>query len=278
MEISSGLRDRDGERVLTAVHSLLAQGREPSLVALELSKHFLNMTKALHLGKRTGKGDGEESVLAKLISGSSSYIESILKMAPEFEGYELTQMVEQLDRMEQTLRRSTQPALSLEVGLLSLCHRQEIHLVKDLVSRIEELERAIAGGAMPTARYQQAPASHSQPTQSPAPAPAQHQLRHQGPSQDQSQDPNQDLNQHGNSHRQHLSPNQRLRLPQHKRQNQRPHQHQQQAGVSLLRARCPWLKWMNSGPICSQNSKPPLFQPSAWFRNLAFPWLCVTMS
>lgn len=171
MEISSGLRDRDGERVLTAVHSLLAQGREPSLVALELSKHFLNMTKALHLGKRSGKGDGEESVLAKLISGSSSYIESILKMAPEFEGYELTQMVEHLDRMEQTLRRSTQPALSLEVGLLSLCHRQEIHLVKDLVSRIEELERAVAGGAMPTARYQQTPTSHSQPTQAPAPRP-----------------------------------------------------------------------------------------------------------
>lgn len=172
MEISSGLRDRDGERVLTAVHSLLAQGREPSLVALELSKHFLNMTKALHLGKRTGKSDGEESVLAKLISGSSSYIESILKMAPEFEGYELTQMVEQLDRMEQTLRRSTQPALSLEVGLLSLCHRQEIHLVKDLVSRVEELERAIAGGAMPTARYQQAPPSPSQPAQVQAQAPA----------------------------------------------------------------------------------------------------------
>lgn len=172
MEISSGVKDRDGERVLTAVHSLLAQGREPSLVALELSKHFLNMTKALHLGKRTSKGDGAESILPKLISGSSSYIESITRMAPEFEGYELTQMVEHLDRMEQTLRRSTQPALSLEVGLLSLCHRQEIHLVKDLVSRIEELERAIAGGApMPAARYQQ-PAPHSQPPQTPQPTQA----------------------------------------------------------------------------------------------------------
>ncbi len=145
LEISKGMKERNGEQVLTAVHGLLSRGREPSLVALELSKHFLNMTKALHLG-RSKERDNKESILAQIISGSSGYIQAITELAPAFEGYELTQMVEHLDRLEQSLRRSTQPALSLEIGLLSLCYRQEIHLIKDLVGRIEALEAQLADG------------------------------------------------------------------------------------------------------------------------------------
>ncbi|MBX9938992.1 MAG: DNA polymerase III subunit gamma/tau [Candidatus Obscuribacterales bacterium] len=145
LEISKGMKERNGEQVLTAVHGLLSHGREPSLVALELSKHFLNMTKALHLGRSKERSD-KESILPQIISGSSGYIKAITELAPSFEGYELTQMVEHLDRLEQSLRRSTQPALSLEIGLLSLCYRQEIHLIKDLVGRIEALEAQLADG------------------------------------------------------------------------------------------------------------------------------------
>ncbi|HNB16115.1 MAG TPA: DNA polymerase III subunit gamma/tau, partial [Candidatus Obscuribacter sp.] len=181
LDISKGMRDRDGEQVLTAVHGLLSQGREPSLVALELSKHFLNMTKALHLGKK--KSSGGDSPLAQVISGSAGYIEAITDLAPAFEGYELTQMVEHLDRLEQTLRRSTQPALSLEVGLLSLCYRQEINLVKDLVKRIEHLEALMTdGGGVITPSHRSsspaqapttpAPRVQAPPAPSPAPAPA----------------------------------------------------------------------------------------------------------
>lgn len=173
LEISSGMKERDGERVLTAVHGLLAQGREPSLVALELSKHFLNMTKALHLGKKKkGEGDGEDSPLGQLITGSARYIEAICQLSQEFEGYELTQMVEQLDRLEQSLRRSTQPALSLEVGLLSLCYRQEIHLVKELVQRVEQLEKYIQGGGAMPAPLHSAPTHNTPAPSAPAPRPA----------------------------------------------------------------------------------------------------------
>lgn len=176
LEISKGMKERNGEQVLTAVHGLLSRGREPSLVALELSKHFLNMTKALHLG-RSKERDNKESILAQIISGSSGYIQAITELAPAFEGYELTQMVEHLDRLEQSLRRSTQPALSLEIGLLSLCYRQEIHLIKDLVGRIEALEAQLADG--PRVQMQApapAPRPHNQAPSSPinhqAPAPA----------------------------------------------------------------------------------------------------------
>jgi DNA polymerase-3 subunit gamma/tau len=154
IQISEGIRDRDGSNVLSALHSLLSQGREPSLVALELSKHFLNMAKALHLGGKRGAPDGQINnetngipLINQLITGTQNYIDQVIKLAPAFEGAELTQMVEQLDRLEQNLRRSTQPALTLEVGLLALCHRHDILMVRELSARVQQLESALAGGS-----------------------------------------------------------------------------------------------------------------------------------
>ncbi|CAN5527685.1 hypothetical protein BH11CYA1_BH11CYA1_05810 [soil metagenome] len=163
MQISEGIRDRDGSSVLSALHSLLSQGREPSLVALELSKHFLNMAKALHLGGKVtspeSKAGETDSIplINQLITGTQNYIDKVIKLAPAFEGAELTQMVEQLDRLEQNLRRSTQPALTLEVGLLGLCHRHDILMVKELSARVQQLESAMAGGNYATGNYTAAP-------------------------------------------------------------------------------------------------------------------------
>jgi len=149
IQISEGIRDRDGSNVLSALHSLLSQGREPSLVALELSKHFLNMAKALHLGGKKSTSESETDgvpLINQLITGTQNYIDQVIKLAPAFEGAELTQMVEQLDRLEQNLRRSTQPALTLEVGLLALCHRHDILMVRELSARVQQLESALSGG------------------------------------------------------------------------------------------------------------------------------------
>ena len=55
ISISEGIADRDAERVLSSAHELLAQGREPSLVALELAKHFLNLAKGMHLSNTKSK-------------------------------------------------------------------------------------------------------------------------------------------------------------------------------------------------------------------------------
>ncbi len=150
IQISEGIRDRDGSNVLSALHSLLSQGREPSLVALELSKHFLNMAKALHLGGKKSASESETDgvpLINQLITGTQNYIDQVIKLAPAFEGAELTQMVEQLDRLEQNLRRSTQPALTLEVGLLALCHRHDILMVRELSARVQQLESALSGGS-----------------------------------------------------------------------------------------------------------------------------------
>lgn len=176
LSISEGIAERNAERVLTSVHELLAQGREPSLVALELAKHFLNLAKGQHLSKTkapSAKGEPAETSLAQqLITGSQDYIQSVIALSNSFEGSELTQIVMELDRLEQSLRRSTQPSLALEVGLLSLCHRHDIVLFKELAKKVEQLESAIAGGALPP----QTSHSHSQggSTFSPAGAPPAH--------------------------------------------------------------------------------------------------------
>ncbi len=187
IQISEGIRDRDGSNVLSALHSLLSQGREPSLVALELSKHFLNMAKALHLGGKKSTSESETDgvpLINQLITGTQNYIDQVIKLAPAFEGAELTQMVEQLDRLEQNLRRSTQPALTLEVGLLALCHRHDILMVRELSARVQQLESALSGGnyslPAPTAHQSAAPqqAQHNSATTHgaaprPTPIPAQ---------------------------------------------------------------------------------------------------------
>ncbi len=211
IQISEGIRDRDGSNVLSALHSLLSQGREPSLVALELSKHFLNMAKALHLGGQKGSHDGQMNnesngipLINQLITGTQNYIEQVIKLAPAFEGAELTQMVEQLDRLEQNLRRSTQPALTLEVGLLALCHRHDILMVRELSARVQQLESALAGGSYTPAPHQHAapqpghnnattgsaaprPVSAAPPAPTPIPAPAPNQV--QASTQNQAQAP-----------------------------------------------------------------------------------------
>ncbi|MBS2006131.1 MAG: DNA polymerase III subunit gamma/tau [Cyanobacteria bacterium SZAS TMP-1] len=183
ISISQGIADRDAERVLSSVHQLLAQGREPSLVALELAKHFLNIAKGMHLSKTKGssaQGEKVETSLAQqLITGSQDYIQKVIELSSSFDSAELTQIVMELDRLEQTLRRSTQPSLALEVGLLSVCHRHDILLVRELAQKVEYLENAITDGAMPAITHapshapaQAAPPPAPRPAPAPTPAPA----------------------------------------------------------------------------------------------------------
>ncbi|MBU6455721.1 MAG: DNA polymerase III subunit gamma/tau [Cyanobacteria bacterium REEB67] len=176
LKISEGIANRDGESVLSAVHQLLAQGREPSLVALELAKHFLNLAKGMHLANTKGSSAGGSpetlSLAQQLITGSGDYIEKVISLARSFEGSELTQIVMELDRLEQSLRRSTQPSLALEVGLLAVCHRHDILLVKELARKVELLESAVSGGpplVMPAHSAAHATAAHA-PSHAPAPA------------------------------------------------------------------------------------------------------------
>ena len=162
LNLSKAIQEGAAEPVLQSAAGLLAEGREPALIALELSKHFLNLAKAQ---------------LQIPILGSPSYLEALSEQSKLFDRTELAQMIEQLSALEQTCRRSTQSALSLEIGLLSLCHRLEITELKNLREKVNDLESRLNSGAPPQAMPQQraarpAPPPQQAPALSHAPPPA----------------------------------------------------------------------------------------------------------
>ncbi len=167
LEISSHIQDRQGDQVLSVINRLLLEGREPSVISLELARHFLSLVKASYLCG--GKCDASQA--ASMIIGSPEYISGLLKQAVLFDRGELSQIVEQLGRLEQTCRRTTQPALNLEMGLLSICHRHDIVIVRELEERVSQLEFAMSTGSLPAAPAPRAPASPGSIKQAPSVVP-----------------------------------------------------------------------------------------------------------
>jgi DNA polymerase III subunit gamma/tau len=139
LKISAGVAVKDGSAVLQAVHSLLAEGREPAVLIQELAKHFLNLAKACY--NNTAKSS---SVLDHSILGSAPYLTGLAQQAKDFEPAEIAQIVELLDKLEQTCRRSSQPALNLEMGVLSICHRHDIALLKEVQERLVHIEKVLS--------------------------------------------------------------------------------------------------------------------------------------
>lgn len=145
LKLSAAIHQKDGQVVLGTINELLHQGREPSVLVVELAKHFLNLAKASYVVSSAG----DNADIRSMILGSAGYIESLIEQAKLFDRAELTQIVEQLDRLEQTIKRSSQPSLNLEMGLLSVCHRHDILMMKELSERVQKLEEAIADGNVP---------------------------------------------------------------------------------------------------------------------------------
>lgn len=147
--MSQYIKQRDGQALLVIVNQLLQQGREPALIAQELARHFLNLAKAFYLPAESANSTEAQA----LILGSPAYLTSLSQQAREFERPEIAQIVESLDKLESTIRRSSQPSMHLEMELLGLCHRQELLLVKELLSRVETLESKLEqNNYLPTVR------------------------------------------------------------------------------------------------------------------------------
>lgn len=165
LKLSKGILERNGKEVLDGVSGLVMQGREPALIAQELAKHFLNLAKASYVTAKEGNADEAR----RFVLGSQEYIEGLVEQASQFERVELTQMVEHLDNLEQALKRSTQPSMTLEIALLSLCHRHDITSIRELEQKIAQLQEAINSGEMPRpARPPGGPGASSAPPARPS--------------------------------------------------------------------------------------------------------------
>ncbi|MBY0356745.1 MAG: DNA polymerase III subunit gamma/tau [Candidatus Obscuribacterales bacterium] len=171
LDISKYVLLRDGEQLISALHRITVDGREPAVIAQELSRHFLNILKASYL--KTVQ-NAEQAGGEGLIVGSQQYIAKLFELAPQFERAELGQIVEAVERLEQGCRRTTRPAMHLEVGLLSICHRHDMLLISELNERVAQLESALSQGQplpVQAARPAVAPTPAKTPAAAPTPLP-----------------------------------------------------------------------------------------------------------
>lgn len=169
LSLSEKILSRDGHGVLQSVAALLGEGREPSVLAREMAAHFLNLAKSSYLARGTSANVDD---LRAVVLGSDQYLAGLLVQAPKFENSELSQIIEALDKLETSCRRTTQPTMHLEMGLLSVCHRHDMLLINELSERVARLEAMLQDGARrpepsrpapPPAQAQQQQYSSSQP-------------------------------------------------------------------------------------------------------------------
>ena len=137
LEMSTHVLHRRGHELLLCANKLLQEGREPAMVVQELARHFLNLSKASYLAD----SEDPQGAAGRLIVATPSYLQGLFEQAPHFDRAELSQLVELLDKLEQTCRRTSQPAMHLEVGLLAVCHRHEMLLIREIADRVSRLEQ-----------------------------------------------------------------------------------------------------------------------------------------
>lgn len=161
VQISERILMREGSGLLQSIGALLSEGREPSVLARELAGHFLNLAKASYLAETP---NCTIDMLKSVVLGSDQYLTQLLEQAPKYERSELSQIIEALERLEATCRRTTQPTMHLETGLLSICHRQDMLLVRELAERVAKLESQIqAGGGAARPHQAESPSSSRPP-------------------------------------------------------------------------------------------------------------------
>lgn len=141
LRLAGAIAERRATDLLQELSELLNRGIEPIQLLKDLTVHFRNLL----LVQASGANADPE-----LLSLPPDYFQQLAQQAglfPQVE--ELPQIIGRLSAVERNVRNSSQPQLWLEVGLIELAYRYEIHLVQALAERIEKLEAQLSGGGVP---------------------------------------------------------------------------------------------------------------------------------
>lgn len=137
LRLSAAIAERRAADLLHELTALVNRGVEPIQLVKDLTVHFRNLL----LVQASGPSANPDQLALP-----PDYFEHLVaqsRLFPEVE--ELPQLIGRLAAVERNLRTSTQPQLWLEVGLVELAYRHEIHLVKTLAERVARLEAQLAG-------------------------------------------------------------------------------------------------------------------------------------
>lgn len=138
-KIAECLADKNTSNLITLIDEISVTN-EPVQVIRELINYFRNM-----LFVKTA--DNLE-VVKDIVDVSINILPSLKEQSEKFETNEVVQIIEKLSECERTLKTSTQQLLWLEVGLIGICHRHDIQVIKELESRISKLEESLSSGGI----------------------------------------------------------------------------------------------------------------------------------
>ncbi|HBG48125.1 MAG TPA: hypothetical protein DDW90_01170 [Cyanobacteria bacterium UBA9971] len=135
--IAGCLADKDTGGLISLINEISVTN-EPVQVVRELINYFRNS-----LFVKTAS-DLEQ--IKDLVDVSENILPALKEQVRNFETNEIVQIIEKLSNCERTLKSSSQQLLWMEVGLIGICHRHDIQVIKELESRILKLEEALSSG------------------------------------------------------------------------------------------------------------------------------------
>jgi DNA polymerase-3 subunit gamma/tau len=143
LRLSRAIAERRAADLLADLDELTNRGVEPLQLLKDLALHFRNLL----IVRAAGPGADADA-----LSLPPEYCNALREQGALFpEPEELPQLLGRLSAMERNVRHSAHPQLWLEVGLLELAYRAEIHLVKTLSERVTQLEASLASLGVGTA-------------------------------------------------------------------------------------------------------------------------------
>ncbi len=156
LEMGQAIAERRATDLLSRLGQLTNRGVEPAQLVKDLTTHFRNL-----LIVKTSMGSADAGTLDL----PESYFQGLFKQAEYYATEELPQILFRLSAVERNIRHTQQAQLWLEVGLLEIAFREQIHRVEDLAQRVAQLEERLAGGTPVTPAQASAPAVQPPPRQ-----------------------------------------------------------------------------------------------------------------
>lgn len=135
--ITSALAKKQPDSLIELINKIISQGNEPLLILQELVGYFRNLILV--------KTAGDSSKVADLLAVSEKSLVQLNEQAKDFEAIEIAQIIEKLAEYEVMLKNTTNQIMWIEVILISILHRQDIKVIKDLEKRLSALEAIISG-------------------------------------------------------------------------------------------------------------------------------------
>lgn len=135
--ITQSLAKKQPDMLIELINKIINQGNEPLLILKELVSYFRNIL----LVKTAPNIDK----ISDLLAVSDKSLEQLKSQSQDFEAIEIAQIIEKMAEYEVMLKNTTNQMMWIEVILISILHRQDIKVMKDLELRVSSLEARLSG-------------------------------------------------------------------------------------------------------------------------------------